>query len=557
MNKQLLMAINQICAERNLKPQVVIEAVEQALVSAYKRNFGSTGNVEAELDPETGDMRIYARFAVVPADEIIDPKTELSPIQAAEYDPTKATAGSEILLEKTPDDFGRIAAQTAKQVILQRIREAERDSIYEEYSEREGELLQGVVRSIDYGSGNLIVSLDGGRAEGVMHRSDQIPSERYRPNSSILAYIHEVSKGTRGPVIHLSRSHRNMLRRLLEKEVPEIKQGAVEIKAIAREAGSRSKIAVVATQAGVDPVGSCVGMRGVRIQNIVNELSGEKIDVIEWNPDGERFVANALSPARVSDVLLLPELDRTAMVVVPDNQLSLAIGKEGQNARLVAKLTGWRIDIKSESEATAEGLDELERERLRMERKERARTDDLLEAAKRILSEDEAELETSMEEDLLESITDFDDLDDIDMPDFEDALAGLDLEKESQTLDLDSVKIEPAEGELQVEAALAEADAKDNEDALDLAAKLTEAMSSASSDFAIDEDAYVRLFSEDREATDDEDDSAATRKKKRRKDRQLIFDETQGKVVAVKKRKRDRGGGRQIDIDDFTDFDDF
>jgi len=553
MNKQLLMAINQICAERSLKPQVVIDAVEQALVSAYKRNFGAGGNVEAKLNPETGDMHIYARFEVVPSEEIIDPKTQLSPIQAAEIDPDNATVGAEVLVERTSDDFGRIAAQTAKQVILQRIREAERDAVYEEYSEREGELMQGVVRTIDYGSGNIIVSLDSGRAEGIMHRSDQIPGERYRPNSSVLAYIHEVSKGTRGPAIHLSRSHRNMLRRLLEKEVPEIKQGAVEIKAIAREAGSRSKIAVFATQPGVDPVGSCVGMRGVRIQNIVNELSGEKIDVIEWNPDGERFVANALSPARVSDVLLLPELDRTAMVVVPDNQLSLAIGKEGQNARLVAKLTGWRIDIKSESEAAAEGLDELERERMRLERKERARTDDLLEAARRILSEDEAELDSDLDEDILDTIGDLDDLDDLEVLDLDDALTDLDLDKESETPDLDSVKLGTTEDLAVAEEALAEVSEQGDEDALDLAAKLTEAMSSTS-DFPVDEDAFSRLFAEDRQEADKTEETPSTKKKKSRKDRQLIFDEDQGKVVAVKKRKS--GRGRQIDIDDFTDFDD-
>ena len=547
------MAINQICAERSLKPQVVIDAVEQALVSAYKRNFGAGGNVEAKLNPETGDMHIYARFEVVPSEEIIDPKTQLSPIQAAEIDPDNATVGAEVLVERTSEDFGRIAAQTAKQVILQRIREAERDAVYEEYSEREGELMQGVVRTIDYGSGNIIVSLDSGRAEGIMHRSDQIPGERYRPNSSVLAYIHEVSKGTRGPAIHLSRSHRNMLRRLLEKEVPEIKQGAVEIKAIAREAGSRSKIAVFATQPGVDPVGSCVGMRGVRIQNIVNELSGEKIDVIEWNPDGERFVANALSPARVSDVLLLPELDRTAMVVVPDNQLSLAIGKEGQNARLVAKLTGWRIDIKSESEAAAEGLDELERERMRLERKERARTDDLLEAARRILSEDEAALDSDLDEDILDTIGDLDDLDDLEVLDLDDALTDLDLDKESETPDLDSVKLGTTEDLAVAEEALAEDSEQGNEDALDLAAKLTEAMTSTS-DFPVDEDAFSRLFAEDRQEAEKAEETPSTKKKKSRKDRQLIFDEDQGKVVAVKKRKRDRG--RQIDIDDFTDFDD-
>lgn len=547
------MAINQICAERSLRPQVVIDAVEQALVSAYKRNFGSADNVEAKLDPETGDMHIYARFEVVPSEEIIDPKTQISPIQAAEIDPANATVGAEIMIERTPDDFGRIAAQTAKQVILQRIREAERDAIYEEYTEREGELLQGVVRSIDYGSGNLIVSLDGGRAEGILHRSDQIPGERYRPNSSILAYIHDVAKGTRGPAIHLSRSHRNMLRRLLEKEVPEIKQGSVEIKAIAREAGSRSKIAVYATQPGVDPVGSCVGMRGVRIQNIVNELNGEKIDVIEWNPDGERFVANALSPARVTDVLLLPELDRTAMVVVPDNQLSLAIGKEGQNARLVAKLTGWRIDIKSDSEATAEGLDDFERERLRMERKERAHTDDLLEAARRILAEDEAALDSDIEDELLGTIVDLEDFDDIEIPDFADVLAEVDLDAEPKTPDLDSVKLEPepVAGTLPTKEELEKPDAKKSEDALDLAAKLTAAMTSTS-DFAVDEEAYSRLFSEEREAAGKDEKIPAPKKKKktRRKDRQLVFDEEQGKVVAVKKRKRDRGG-RQINLDDF------
>ena len=550
------MAINQICAERSLKPQVVIDAVEQALVSAYKRNFGSGGNVEAKLDPETGDMRIYARFEVVPAEEIIDPKTQLSPIQAAEIDPAHAIAGEEVLIERTPDDFGRIAAQTAKQVILQRIREAERDSVFEEYSEREGELIQGVVRTIDYGSGNIIVSLDGGRAEGVMHRSDQIPGERYRANSSILAYIHEVSKGSRGPSIHLSRSHRNMLRRLLEKEVPEIKQGAVEIKAIAREAGSRSKIAVYATQPGVDPVGSCVGMRGVRIQNIVNELSGEKIDVIEWNPDGERFVANALSPARVTDVLLLPELDRTAMVVVPDNQLSLAIGKEGQNARLVAKLTGWRIDIKSDTEASAEGLDEFERERLRMERKERAQTDDLLEAARRILAEEEETLD--VDEDLLGSIADLADFDELEIPDFDDALAQVELEMETEAPDLASVELEPDVSALPTAEQVEEPDAQKAEDALDLAAKLTAAMTSTG-DFALDEDAYARLFNEDREAAGEGEEKTVPKKKKkkRRKDRQLVFDEKQGKVVAVKKRKRDRGGGGQIDYADFSDFEDF
>ncbi|MCP4167361.1 MAG: transcription termination/antitermination protein NusA [Chloroflexi bacterium] len=538
MNKQLLMAINQICAERNLKPQVVIEAVEQALVSAYRRNFGSSGNVEAKLDPETGDMLIFAKYEVVAPEEIVDPKIQVSPIEAASLDPDKTEIGDEIYVERTPDDFGRIAAQTAKQVILQRIREAERDSIYDDYSEREGELVQGVLRSIDYNSGNLIISMDGGRVEAVMHRSDQIPGERHRPNSSILAYVSEVSRGTRGPVIYLSRSHRNMLRRLLEKEVPEIKQGAVEIKAIAREAGSRSKIAVVATQSGVDPVGSCVGMRGVRIQNIVNELSGEKIDVIEWDPDGEHFVANALSPARVTDVLLFAEHDKTAMVVVPDNQLSLAIGKEGQNARLVAKLTGWRIDIKSETEATAEGLDELERQRLRTERKERTETDDLLEAAKRILADEQADPTAELMPDLIDT----------------DALID-ELEEDPAALQLEDVELSPVAETPVLEDVLD--DESDEAEAIDLAARLSEAMTTVDNDeFGFDDDAFSRVFGEDKKDEEEEDDDQPKSKKKRRKDRRLVFDEQQGRVVAVKKRKRDRGGAGQLEFDDIDTFDD-
>lgn len=544
MNKQLLMAINQICAERNLKPQVVIEAVEQALVSAYRRNFGPGGNVEAQLDPETGDMRIYARMEIVPEENIIDPKSQITPEEAAVLEPDKELLlGDEIYIERTPEDFGRIAAQTAKQVILQRIREAERDAVYEDYSDREGELVQGSLRSIDYGSGNLIISMDAGRAEGVMHRSDQIPGERHRVNSSILAYVSEVSRGTRGPVIHLSRSHRNMLRRLLEKEVPEIKAGAVEIKAIAREAGARSKIAVVATQQGVDPVGSCVGMRGVRIQNIVNELGGEKIDVVEWDADGERFVANALSPARVTDVLLFAEHDRTAMVVVPDNQLSLAIGKEGQNARLVAKLTGWRIDIKSETEAVAEGLDEMERQRLRMERRERGQTDDLLEAAKRILIEDvDAPDLADAEADLLDAI-----------PDLGKAPASGDMFDDL----LSKVKIaEETVPKLRVQ----KVESEEEKAARELAQKLSQAMTSgfADDEFGLDDASFSAIFGGDESdataGTEEEtEEEKSNRKSKSRKDRQLVFDEKAGRVVAVKKHKSGRGGAQRYDIDDLVD----
>ncbi|NUQ38966.1 MAG: transcription termination/antitermination protein NusA [Caldilineales bacterium] len=541
MNKQLLMAINQICAERNLKPQVVIAAVEQALVSAYRRNFGSSGDVQARLDPETGDMRIYERYVVVTPDEIEDPKTQISPTDAAAIDPRHATVGDEVLIERTPNDFGRIAAQAAKQVILQRIREAERDAVYEDYVDREGELVQGTVRSIEHGTGNLVIALDGGRAEAVMHRPDQIPGERLRVNASVLAYMSEIVRGPRGPMIHLSRTHRNMLRRLLEKEVPEIKQGSVEIKAIAREPGSRSKVAVTATQSGVDPVGSCVGMRGVRIQNIVNELNGEKIDVIEWDADGERFVANALSPARVTDVLLFPELDRTAMVIVPDNQLSLAIGKEGQNARLVAKLTGWRIDIKSETEAVAEGMDELERQHVRMERRTREHAEDLLDAARRILEEetlpDLAAITPEIEEAAAADA-------------FADALAQVTAPEVIPDLDSAILPEKPIPAMPEVD----EIKAAEEAEARALAQKLSRAMAGVTDDedTGFDADAFSRIFGGGAaEGGDEEEGEAADKKKKsRRKDRQMVYDEEAKRVVAVKRRKPTRGG-RQFDAEDF------
>ncbi len=532
MNKQLLMAINQICAERNLKPQVVIDAIEQALISAYRKNFGTAQNVEARLDPETGDTHIYAIMEVVSPEELTDPNTQITLEEAREYKPD-AEIGDEIRIERTPDDFGRIAAQAAKQVILQRIREAERDALYEEYIQREGELIQGVVRSIDRKNDALIISLDGGQAEGIMHRSDQIPGERYRPGNSVLAYVVEVTRGGRGPNIHLSRTHRNMLRRLLEKEVPEIKQGTVEIKAIAREAGSRSKVAVAATQRGVDPVGSCVGMRGVRIQNIVKELNNEKIDIVEWDPDPEKFVANALSPAKVTDVILFPQMDKTALVIVPQKQLSLAIGKEGQNARLVAKLTGWRIDIKSDEEALAEGLTPEERDRLRREQKEQAREADLLAAARRLLEEDSLAREAVLEPG-----------EELDIP----------------ILDLDEIAppAEKAPAPEVAEPEMAEAEASVDEEAEQikaLAAKLSNSMAGGEADeIELDEELYARFF-EPEEETDIEELAQTTGKKKKkkgkRKDRKLVFDEELGRLVQVKKRKR---GGSEFGYDDFEDF---
>ncbi len=351
MRNEFIQAINQVCSERNLSQEVVLEAVEAALVSAYKRNFGPADNIKTKIDPVTGQVHVYAEREIV--ETVADPRYQISLDEAKQVRPD-AEMGETVSTESTPRDFGRIAAQTAKQVILQRIREAERDVLYNTYIDREGELITGTVQSIDHQA----ITLNLGKTEAVLPRSEQIPGERPHQNQRIKAYVVEVSKTSRGPQIIVSRTHRNMLRRLLETEVPEIFNGTVEIKQIAREAGSRSKVAVAAVQEGVDPVGSCVGMRGVRIQNIVNELGGEKIDIVEWSPDVASFIANALSPAKVMNVNLREETDgsKTASVIVPDRQLSLAIGKEGQNARLAAKLTGWRIDIKSATEAAEEAL---------------------------------------------------------------------------------------------------------------------------------------------------------------------------------------------------------
>jgi N utilization substance protein A len=366
MKSDLIMAVNQICAEKDLPRPVILGAIEEALVHAYRRNYANnTAVVRAQIDSETGDLRIFCEKTVVEA--VQDPSVEIDLPEARKIDPQAELAGI-VTVERVPGDFGRIAAQTAKQVILQRIHEAERDALFDSFHEKEGELVTGTVQSIDYRGNTITVTL-GKRAEGILAAEDQLPNERYRVGQNVRALLAEVHKGTRGPQIRLSRTHRNMLRRLLEREVPEIFNGTVEIKSVAREPGQRSKVAVSASQPGVDPVGSCVGMRGTRIQNIVDELGGEKIDVVEWSPDVRQFIANALSPARPNDTVLIEEGDiHTAIVVVPDRQLSLAIGKEGQNARLAAKLTGWRIDIKSETEATTEGLPEIKRQQLQLAR---------------------------------------------------------------------------------------------------------------------------------------------------------------------------------------------
>jgi N utilization substance protein A len=357
MKSEFLLAFNQICSERNLPREVVLEALTTALVSAYRRdiNASSAQNITAVIDGQTGLAHIYVEKEVT--DKVTDWRTEVVVDEAQQIVPD-AKLGDMVMVDSTPDDFGRIAAQTAKQVILQRIREAERDAQYNLYAEREGEIINGVVQSMNQTG----ITLNLGRTEALLPKKEQVPGERYQLHQRLRAYVVEVKKSTRGPQIVVSRSHKNMLRRLLELEVPEIYNGTVEIKSIAREAGARSKIAVAALQPGIDPVGACVGMRGVRIQSIVTELGGEKIDVIEWNPEPALYIQKALSPARVLTVH--PEEDpkdgKMALVVVPDDQLSLAIGREGQNARLAAKLTNWRIDIKGSSEAARDALTHVE-----------------------------------------------------------------------------------------------------------------------------------------------------------------------------------------------------
>lgn len=342
-----MVAIRGLSAARDLPPEVVFTALKDALASAYiKMPECRATSVTVDFG-DSGEPQVMGHYAVVEERFIEDPFTEIS-LEAAQDIKPGAVVGDLVSVDVTPSDFGRIAAQTAKQVILQRIREAEREQTYSTYAEREGELVYGTVQNVNRDT--VTVQLD--RVEAVLLKSHQLPGERYNPNQRLRVFVAEVKRSPKGPQVLVSRTHRDMLRRLMELEIPEIYQNVVEIKAIAREAGSRSKVAVWSSQAGVDPVGACVGMRGVRIQTLVRELGGEKIDIVEWNADPRVFIAHALSPAKVLHVGLEEDADRrTASVIVPDAMLSLAIGREGQNARLAAKLTGWRIDIRSESEA--------------------------------------------------------------------------------------------------------------------------------------------------------------------------------------------------------------
>ncbi len=357
MNLDFIAALDQIQDEKGIPKELLLEAIEQALISAYRKNFGSGQNVRVEVERDTGEVRVLATRTVV--EKVTDPLGQMSLKEAQEL-LDDVQVGDEVEVEVTPREFGRIAAQTAKQVVVQRIREAERGIIFEEYSSREGDIVTGIVQRME--GRNVLVDL--GRAEAILLPSEQSPGERYRQGDRLKLYIVEVRKTTKGPQIFISRTHPGLVKRLFEMEVPEIHDGVVEIKAISREPGSRAKVAVSSNVPHVDPVGACVGPKGVRVQQVVSELRGEKIDIVRWDRDAAAFVGNALSPARTVAVYL-DEANRVARVVVPDHQLSLAIGKEGQNARLAARLTGWKIDIRSESQwaeelARAEAEPEVE-----------------------------------------------------------------------------------------------------------------------------------------------------------------------------------------------------
>ncbi len=345
MKSDFLIALTQLAAERHLPREQVLGAIEVALASAFKKDNPASGqNISVTLNPNTGDVNVFALKTVVETVEDSEKEITVADAQAIKKG---AEIGDEVAAaEPLPHNASRIAAQTAKQVVLQRLREAERDLLYQEFQQHEGDIVSGVIEQAEPGR---TITLDLGRAQAVLPHEEQVPTERYRKGQRTKVFLMSVRSTPKGPEILVSRSHKNMLKRLFEIEVPEVYNGVVEIKAVAREAGFRSKVAVTATQPGIDPVGSCIGIRGNRIQSIVNELQGEKIDIVSWDDEPKKFISNALSPSEPVHVELL-EQDQTAIVVVPDRQLSLAIGKEGQNTRLAARLTGWRLDIKGMTE---------------------------------------------------------------------------------------------------------------------------------------------------------------------------------------------------------------
>ncbi|GAF63675.1 transcription elongation factor NusA [Bacillus sp. TS-2] len=348
MNSEFMDALTTIEGEKGISKEVIIEAIEAALISGYKRNFNSAQNVRVDVDRDSGSIRVFARKVVV--EEVFDARLEISLDEAKQVN-SHYEVDDIVEIEVTPKDFGRIAAQTAKQVVTQRVREAERGIIYADFIDREEDIMTGIVQRQDH----RFIYVDLGKVEALLPVNEQMPNESYAHNDRIKAYITKVEKTTKGPQILISRTHPGLLKRLFELEVPEIYDGTVEIKSVSREAGDRSKIAVHADNPEVDPVGACVGPKGGRVQTIVNELKGEKIDIVRWSEDPVEYVANALSPSKVVQVNV-NEDEKMTQVIVPDYQLSLAIGKRGQNARLAAKLTGWKIDIKSESEARELGL---------------------------------------------------------------------------------------------------------------------------------------------------------------------------------------------------------
>ncbi|MBN6185789.1 transcription termination/antitermination protein NusA [Aneurinibacillus sp. BA2021] len=349
MNAEFIEALNEIEREKGIGKEVLIEAIEAALVSGYKRNFNSAQNVRVDINRELGNVRVFARKTVV--DEVTDPRSQISLDEAQEIDPNYMVDDI-IDMEVTPRDFGRIAAQTAKQVVTQRIREAERGIIYSEFIDREQDIVTGIVQRQD----SRFYYIDLGKVEALMPLNEKMPNETFKQGDRVKAFITKVEKTTKGPQVFVSRTHPGLLKRLFELEVPEIFDGVVEIKSVAREAGDRSKLAVYSADPNVDPVGACVGPKGMRVQTIVQELRGEKIDIMKWSEEPAEYVANALSPSKVVHVTVY-EGEKVTCVVVPDYQLSLAIGKRGQNARLAAKLTGWKIDIKSETQAAEEGFE--------------------------------------------------------------------------------------------------------------------------------------------------------------------------------------------------------
>ena len=338
-NAEFMDALNAIAKERGIDKQMLLDTIEQALISAFKKNFGTSQNVKVSIDNDTGAIAVYALKSVV--EEVNDPAVEIS-VADAKKQKQYYEAGDILEIEVTPRTFGRIAAQTAKQVVVQRIREAERGVIYDEYIEKENEIMTAIVQRVE--GKQVFVELS--RTEGLLDGSQHIPGEEYAPGDRVKVYVLEVLRTNKGPQVLVSRTHSGLVKRLFEIESPEILSGVVQIKAITREAGYRTKMAVASSDPNVDPIGSCVGPKGIRVEKIVSELKGEKIDIIKWSSDPAEFIANALSPAKVVSVFI-NEGEKAAKVIVPNNQLSLAIGKEGQNARLAAKLTGWKIDIKS------------------------------------------------------------------------------------------------------------------------------------------------------------------------------------------------------------------